>query len=211
MNANLFPRVAGVLFSSVLSRGNKSAVYLTFDDGPDPNFTPKVIDILAEHNAKATFFITAKKALIEPQLVRRICAQGHSIGTHGYFHRSMLFASKIWAREELGRSVKVIEDISGREIEFFRPPYGRFNHAVYQAARRMNLTIALWSLSLMDWQLQPAERLAENFRQSLSQGSIVLLHDSGKGVESLLEALPSMLAASAEKKFSFQTLDHAAL
>ena len=101
-------RLAARVFSRVIVRGEPGAVYLTFDDGPDPEITPRVLDILKEYDARATFFVTGSQVDRHPEIVRRIAAEGHTLGSHGYEHRSLIFARYRLIKEDLQKSIAVI-------------------------------------------------------------------------------------------------------
>ncbi len=190
---DLLPRLAGRLLPGVMSFGDSDAVYLTFDDGPDPAFTPRILDILERHASRGTFFVTGKVASTHPELTREILSRGHVVGSHDYLHRSLAGISRRGAEMELSRAVERLEEIIQREVRLFRPPFGRFNSVVLTMARRLDLTIVLWSLSLADWKSPEPAQLAQRFVRRARPGDIVLLHDSGHGTENLLTALPEML------------------
>lgn len=161
-----------------LPKGN--CVYLTFDDGPDVRWTPRILDILAKAKARATFFVVGCKALRQAALVRRIAAEGHEVGNHTFSHRhpwTMLSSS---ARREVRDGAAAIADILGYGPRFFRPPHGCLRRCMMEEARAQGQAVVLWSLSGIDWGvLGSAAGIAARLN-AVEDGDIVLLHD-GRG------------------------------
>lgn len=155
-------------------------VALTFDDGPDPDFTPKVLDLLEEHQIKATFFLVGEKALKHPDLVRLIQARGHQIGAHCQFHRHgwlMHPAATVRAWRE---GVSTLETLTGQKIHYVRPPWGIFNLVFLFWFKRHKYKAVLWNSEGHDWLARRSpEEIASRVLGKIREGSIVLLHDSG--------------------------------
>jgi peptidoglycan/xylan/chitin deacetylase (PgdA/CDA1 family) len=173
-------------------------VYLTFDDGPDARWTPRILDILAQANVCATFFVVGRFALEQVALVRRVAANGHELGNHTWSHRHpwMMLAST--ARKEVRDGAAAIADLIGRAPKFFRPPHGRLRRCMIEEAERGGQTLALWNHSAVDWgPLGFARRIAQ--RLSAAQaGDIVLMHDGGRGInrpEELVKVLSEFLSS----------------
>jgi len=158
---------------------------LTFDDGPNPAWTPRLLDILAGHEARATFFLIGKYAEAEPALVRRIADAGHSIGNHTWSHPNLALtkANKIY--EELSRTTNVLEQIAGRGVKLFRPPFGARRPEVLRIARAQGLTPVLWNAMTNDWAEPAADRIAERLTKRIEalgergRAVNVVLHDGG--------------------------------
>ncbi len=175
--------------------GNR--VYLTFDDGPDAQWTARILDLLAEANACATFFVVGRQARAQAPLLRRIAAQGHEIGNHTWSHRHPWTMLPSAARQEVHDGAAAIADIIGRKPKFFRPPHGCLRRCMTEAAASRGQQLVLWSCSAVDWgplgsALGIAARLA-----AVRAGDIVLMHDGGAGINhpgELVKALPSFLA-----------------
>jgi len=197
------------MFVDAVLRGPKGArgVVLTFDDGPDPETTPRVLDVLDAEKAKATFFVIAKKAEQHPDLVREIVRRGHAIGLHSYAH-DRLFALRSQRRvaRDLARGVAVLEAITGEKPELFRPPIGHTNPTIARVCDAMDLTVVGWSLSARDGieGVAPADVVAR-VRRNVKDGTIVLLHDAAErggrvpaGVEALADVLDVVKAARLE-------------
>ena len=163
-------------------------VSLTFDDGPDPQFTPGILDALAAHGAKATFFVMVEPAEAHPQLIARILAEGHEVALHGIDHTRL---SKLPLRQAVAliREAKQrLERVAGRRITLFRPTYGAQTVQQYLATRALGMEVVIWSAWARDWDSSPAEVVAERAVQALHPGGFMLLHDtSGDGVGALVD------------------------
>jgi len=172
-------------------------VYLTFDDGPDARWTPRILDILAQANVCATFFVVGRFALEQVALVRRVAANGHELGNHTWSHRHPWTVLASTARKEVRDGAAAIADLIGRAPKFFRPPHGRLRRCMIEEAERGGQTLVLWNRSAVDWgPLGSARRIAH--RLSAAQaGDIVLMHDGGRGInrpEELVKVLPQFLS-----------------
>lgn len=172
-------------------------VYLTFDDGPDEQWTARILDLLAEANMRATFFVVGRQARAQAPLVRRIAAQGHEIGNHSWSHRHPWTMLPRAARREVHDGAAAIADIIGRGPRFFRPPHGRLRRCMIEAAASRDQQLVLWNRSAVDWgPLGSARGIAARLG-GVSAGDIVLMHDGGGGINrpfELVKALPSFLA-----------------
>lgn len=153
-----------------------SLVSLTFDDGPDPEVTPAVLDALAHHGARATFFVLTDYATARPELVRRILREGHEVGLHFDRHDRITDLPSLAAFRRLRESRDRLEALAG-PIVWFRPPYGSQNYLTYAFARRLGLNVVGWSRCADDWIEQSAENAAQRALEQLRGGDIVLMHD----------------------------------
>lgn len=173
-------------------------VYLTFDDGPDPQWTPRVLDILAEAAVPATFFLVGRLAVRYPALVRRLAAEGHEAGNHTWSHRHPWTSLPSAARKEVHDGAAAIAGIIGRAPKFFRPPHGRLRRCMIEEAQRGGQTLVLWNHSAVDWgPLGFARRVAHRLNAARA-GDIVLMHDGGRGInhpEELVKVLPEFLSS----------------
>jgi peptidoglycan/xylan/chitin deacetylase (PgdA/CDA1 family) len=158
---------------------------LTFDDGPNPAWTPQLLDILAAHNVHATFFMVGKFAQAEPALVRRIADAGHLIGNHSWSHPNLARTPATLVREQLRTTSDTLAQITGASAHFFRPPFGARRPVVLRIARELGLTPVTWNAMTDDWSEPSADRIAsslmgkiERNRQRGSATNIVL-HDGG--------------------------------
>lgn len=163
---------------------------LTFDDGPDPQRTPAVLDLLARQGVRATFFVVGARAEVHPELVRRMVAEGHVVGNHSYTH-SWRFPLRSLGRtmEELRRTGEVLHRITGRQPRLFRPPFGVTNPTIARAVRRLGLDPVGWSIRSLDTMGQSPERVAARILRRLHPGAVILLHDRCAGSERLVGLL----------------------
>jgi peptidoglycan-N-acetylglucosamine deacetylase len=183
--AALWP--ASQIFGATLAAGSNPAEFaLTYDDGPNDRSTPPLLDLLAEHNVRATFFLIGNFVQERPDLVRRIHAAGHRIGNHSTSHPWLPLLSPRRVRNELAFCNATIEDATGAAVRFFRPPHGARRPDILRIARSLNLTPVLWNAMGYDWRTgRSAEQIAGSLargiarNQQLGRGSNLLLHDGG--------------------------------
>jgi cellulose synthase/poly-beta-1,6-N-acetylglucosamine synthase-like glycosyltransferase/peptidoglycan/xylan/chitin deacetylase (PgdA/CDA1 family)/spore germination protein YaaH len=180
--------------------GGPHQVALTFDDGPDPKWTPKILDILKAHNVKAAFFLVGAHAEEYPALVRRIVEEGHEIGNHTYYHPNLALCWPEHVRVELNATQLLIETITGRSTTLFRPPYAadtspsRITELTpLQLAQDLGYLVVLENIDPQDWARPGAEVILQRVKQQRRDGSIILLHDAGGDREQTVEALPRIL------------------
>lgn len=158
-------------------------IALTFDDGPNPKATPRILDLLQRHSAHATFFVIGKFARSCPQLVKDISARGHLIGNHSETHANLFLETPAGIREELARCQDAITAATQAEPpRWMRPPYGYRNPFLDGAVRRAGMRgVVMWSIKCWDWKPQPPQtlmgRLARIARPDSPRGDVVLLHD----------------------------------
>jgi peptidoglycan-N-acetylglucosamine deacetylase len=158
---------------------------LTFDDGPNPAWTPRLLDTLASHNLHATFFLLGGFAQQQPDLVRRIAADGHLIGNHSWSHPDLSRTAARRVREELARTSDLLEQMIGAPVRYFRPPFGARRPVVFRIARDLGLTPVLWNAMTNDWNEPAADqitaRLAGKVDRLTAKGRAVniVLHDGG--------------------------------
>ena len=157
--ASLWPgsRIFG---HALTAPGRPGELALTFDDGPNPAWTPPLLDMLGSLGVRATFFMMGSHAQAEPELVRRIAAAGHAIGNHSWSHPNLARSSEARIREELRQTQDTLEQITGAPVHFFRPPYGARRPAVFRIARELGLAPVLWNAMTSDWSNPSAERIA---------------------------------------------------
>lgn len=149
---------------------------LTFDDGPDPEVTPAVLDVLRQYDARATFFVLTDYALARGELIARILAEGHEIGLHFDRHDRITDLPPLTAWRRMAAARRSLAGIAGRVL-LFRPPYGSQNYFTYAFARLLGLKVIGWTRWANDWLEQTAENAANVAAEHLSGGDIVLLHD----------------------------------
>jgi len=190
------------------------AVALTFDDGPNPDATPVVLDALAARRVKATFFILGRHAERWPDLVKRVADEGHSIGNHGYYHRKLHFKSPGYVRRDLQLGTAAIERAAHVRPALFRAPHGFRSPWVTAIARSLGQRTVGWSLGVWDSDRPGVEAIAERTVSGASPGSILLLHDgdgydpSGDRMQTA-HAVPLIVDRLLAQGFRFDLLDAA--
>lgn len=191
-----------------------AGVVLTFDDGPDEDATPAVLDALDGTGARATFFVVGEQLEARPALAREIAHRGHDLQLHGYGHVAHDRLAPDEARRDLERGARTFREVTDREARFYRPPYGRFSRDSYRACQALGLEAVYWSAWGTDWETISPQRIAELVIPDLSPGSIVLLHDSRRyghrtSARPTAEALSLIAARVAELDLPFLTLSEA--
>ena len=159
-----------------LAAGDRT-VALTFDDGPDPTYTPAVLDVLAELDVRASFFVVGRRAEAYPEIVERIVADGHAIASHGYAH---LMASRVGAgalAEDYRRGRRAVEGVVRRQVRLFRPPYGDVDLRVAGLIRLLGLRSWLWSVDPHDWSQGASVDGIVACADHIRAGDVLLLHD----------------------------------
>lgn len=162
--------------------GNRASnkVAITFDDGPSMEFTPAILDILAEYNVPATFFMVGSHVEKYPEIARRIVEEGHAVGNHTHNHRNLPTLSTVDLQKELMEATAVITEVTGEYPRFVRPPRGMYDGRFRRMAKLMGQEIVLWSISTRDWRYGVTASYIERLVESkVRGGDIILFHDSG--------------------------------
>jgi peptidoglycan/xylan/chitin deacetylase (PgdA/CDA1 family) len=155
---------------------------LTFDDGPDPEFTPRILDALARHGVRATFNVMGYNAIRHADLLRAVVAAGHELGNHTWTHQDLAFQSRAATRRQLERGREAIEATGGVRLRFFRPPRAELTGAAVQAAAELGNDVLLWSVTRGPGGVGTARTVADHVVRSVGPGDIVALHDGiGRG------------------------------
>jgi peptidoglycan-N-acetylglucosamine deacetylase len=161
--------------SIVAARTAERRIALTFDDGPDPATTPAILDVLARHGMRATFFLVGERAARHPDLVRRIAGEGHEIGNHSWDHPSLPTLPSRAVADQLRRTRAALAP-HGEAL--MRPPFGNQTLRTWLAARRLGYRVVIWTVMGEDWRDDAAETIAGRILARAAPGAIVLLHDS---------------------------------
>ncbi|HEY6968076.1 MAG TPA: polysaccharide deacetylase family protein [Candidatus Angelobacter sp.] len=172
------------LYGRTLTRGrDPTQMALTFDDGPNDPHTLRLLDVLAAHKAKATFFLIGKYVRRRPEIVRVIRDAGHAIGNHTYNHPNLIFASPKRVRRELDDCGKALEDAIGQHQPLFRPPFGGRLPHVLATCRSLGLTPVMWSVTAYDWSAKSPDTIVDHVTRQVNArnhcANIILLHDGG--------------------------------
>jgi peptidoglycan/xylan/chitin deacetylase (PgdA/CDA1 family) len=184
-----------------MPKTEKPALYLSFDDGPNSEITPWVLETLKKYNAKATFFCIGKKAEEKQDILNRIIADGHSIGNHSYSHPNGWKTSFKEFVEDVDRCSKSIKS------KLFRPPYGRIGLRQMAALQKKNYRIVLWDVLSGDFDPKLSkEQCLKNVLQNSKNGSIIVFHDTEKAFEKLSYVLPLVLEHYQKLGFEFKSI-----
>lgn len=184
----------------VLRRGPRGTgkVALTFDDGPDPVYTPQILALLRRYEARATFFLLAKKARRYPEVVRAIVRGGHHIASHGFAHRPQPLLTYQGTRYEMSLAAEILTEFAAEPPRYFRPPWGLLNRWTLAVARELGMEVVLWSCDSLDWLwgLKPSVVAKRVLSCPELEGGVILCHDGSfipHRPRVLLSALPVIL------------------
>ena len=200
--------VGSNIYLKVVCRGgNKErAIALTFDDGPDETMTPKVLDVLKHHGIKATFFLVGAKVDENPDIVRRIVAEGHIVANHTYSHSGLFpLSSGQQVKHELQKCNEAIKRTVGVSPKLFRPPFGVTNPIIGRVVKGLGLQTVGWSIRSLDTvSSESRENVCRRVERRLHPGAILLLHDRCAGADELLEKI---IAAAERENYRIERLD----
>lgn len=183
-------------------------VALTFDDGPDHLWTPRILDVLSAYQVKATFMCLGKQVARNPRVLQRIKADGHIIGNHSWDHPYLTKVPLSEVRMQVERTANEIAKVAGVNPRLFRPPYGDLNDDVIREIASLKKEILLWDIDSWDWKGLSGPQVAKNILGHVRDGSIVLQHCSGpfETVNGTLEALPYIIEVLRERGYTFSTV-----
>jgi peptidoglycan/xylan/chitin deacetylase (PgdA/CDA1 family) len=169
-------------------------IALTFDDGPDPVYTPRLLDLLKRYNAKATFFVVGVHAEQNPEILERMHREGHIIGIHNYVHKTNWLMRPKSVRKQIHRTSDIVKKATGERPAYYRPPWGIVN--LFDFSNLGYLQIILWSAMFGDWRIRlGADRLTKRMMRKLAPGEVLLLHDCGHTFGADADAPQNMLIA----------------
>lgn len=185
---------------------NVDGTYLaiTFDDGPHPKNTPRLLDMLKERGLKATFYVIGQNVALYPEIMQRIVAEGHEIGNHSYTHVALNKCSAAKVNDEVSKTNEAILQSCGAKPTTIRPPYGATNAGL---TKRLNdeygLTVVMWSVDPLDWKIRNSSHVSGHILQNAKSGSIVLAHDIHP---TTIDAMPAVLDGLLSKGHKFVTV-----
>jgi peptidoglycan-N-acetylglucosamine deacetylase len=189
--------------------GTARRLALTFDDGPDPEWTPRVLDALGAAGVRATFFLVGARAQRAPAVVRRLADEGHEIGNHSWSHRSLWLCGPRATAREIHQAHHRLADLAGAPPRHFRPPWGMVNAATFRSLRAVGERCVFWSIQPEGQRPAAAARQVDYVLSRATPGAIVDLHDAeGKpgAPGRLLQALPPLLAGLRERGYTCTTV-----
>ncbi|MFJ4200093.1 polysaccharide deacetylase family protein [Streptomyces sviceus] len=177
--------------------GRGRTMVLTFDDGPDPRYTPHILDTLAEYDVRAMFFVCGEMAVDNQDLLARMADEGHVVGNHTWSHPLLTRLSRSRIRSEMERTSDVIEDAYGERPAWFRAPYGAWNRAAFQLGAELGMDPLAWSVDTLDWTTPGTRRIVGAVEHGAAPGVVVLSHDAGgdrsQSVRALRDYLPHLI------------------
>lgn len=184
-------------------------IALTFDDGPDTNFTPKVLDVLKKHHVKATFFLLGSRVDGHPQVVKRIHEEGHVIGNHTYWHPQLYRENLNLLRWEAAETDKAIKRVVGYSPKLFRAPYGGLTDRIVAELGRLNYSVIGWNVDSLDWKQLSSAEVQKNVLGHVTPGSIILMHSGGnwnQDLSGMVQALDVIIPKLRAQGFEFVTV-----
>ena len=183
---------------------SRPRIPLTFDDGPHPRQTDRILALLERYGIRATFFVVGENASYYTDVLRREVEAGHEIGNHTYHHTVLASCTESQIREELDATAAIIEEVTGQKPTLFRPPEG--NIECIDEAKNDGYTVVLWSVDTRDWAKTPAAEIVKNVKATVKNGSILLFHDYVSKDAHTLEALEILIPELIEMGYEFVTV-----
>lgn len=208
-------RFVGILLALILGCGSALATFgspdlliaLTIDDGPDPRFTPRVLDTLSKYNSHATFFVIGKSVEEHPELAREIVRSGNEIANHTMTHPHLENLSYEETMQELNLAEEKIREVTGMKSVFFRPPRGKANPQAMQAIKNSGMRVAFWTLGLENHARKTPQDMVSRVMTYIEPGAVLLMHDGNLDRELSVRALPILLEALHEKGYRVVSLN----
>jgi peptidoglycan/xylan/chitin deacetylase (PgdA/CDA1 family) len=191
-------------------RGSKQ-IALTFDDGPNDPHTLNLLEVLAKHNVRATFFLIGRYVRQQPDIAREIAKQGHVIGNHTFTHPLLIFEPSSWIRREISQCRDAIGEAVGEQSNLFRPPWGGRRPGVFRLVRDLELEPIMWNVTGYDWNAPSADYIEQKVTRKIRGGDVVLLHDGshaafGTDRSKTVQAVDRMIARYHAEGYQFVTI-----
>ena len=186
--------------------GSAGVVYLTFDDGPTPAWTPRVLALLARYQARATFFVLGRSTAAHPELVRQEFAAGHGVGNHTWSHRRLTNLRGAQLAAEVNATSTAIRQITGAPVRCLRPPYATVDAASAEQVRTLGLRLVLWDIDTNDWLRPGTGAIAGRVLGRVRSGDVILMHDGGGNRSQTVVALEQVLATLSARGYRFHAL-----
>lgn len=183
------------------AQGEKKKVALTFDDGPNPEYTPQMLEVLKEKNVKATFFLLGEEVEKYPEIVKTIQKEGHVIGNHSYKHEQLSKLTMEEACAQVNRTNELIYDITGVYPSYLRPPFGDWHEKL---DCEVNMVEVLWDVDTLDWSSQNHARIVNKVLKNVKEDDIILMHD---GYETSVTAAREIIDTLQKQGYEFVTVD----
>lgn len=204
------PKIIKLLFFNQVWNipNSENTIYLTFDDGPTPEITERVLEILDKYHIKATFFCIGDNVRKHPEIVQKILSKQHSVGNHTYSHlKGWKTPTKTYISNSEACEIKLNSLFKIRNSKLFRPPYGKITPWQSYKLRKLGYKIIMWDVLSKDYDASiSAEKCYENVIQNVSSGSIIVFHDSNKAKENVLNSLEKTIETLKSKGFKFEKI-----
>lgn len=187
----------------------EKVLYLTFDDGPDPDYTGKLLDLLAENHIHATFFTVVEFARENPELIRRMQKEGHVVASHSLSHKCAMFQGPRATKRDLSRSLHIMKNL-GISADLYRAPWGLYNLTLIRELKKHNIRRVIWNVMIGDWSARPdVDTLAHRLLSRVRPGAVICLHD-GRGSDHApartIRTLERVLPELKKQGYQFKTL-----
>jgi len=184
---------------------SKNQIAITFDDGPHPEFTPKALDLLKQHNAKATFFCIGQEVEKHPDILKRMLSEGHVVGNHTYSHsKSFGFFNTEKVISELKQANQVFKELTGKDMQLYRPAFAVTNPMIERAVKQVKVHSIGWNVRSLDTTSRSKKMILKRIVQKLAKGDVILLHDTS---QKSIEVLEQLLLFLEEKNLESVTLE----
>jgi peptidoglycan/xylan/chitin deacetylase (PgdA/CDA1 family) len=198
-------RFQGTIINQAKLPPNDKVIALTFDDGPWPDYTVKVLNVLRENNIKATFFVVGQNLKNYPNLAKQVVADGHVIGNHTWHHWYHFFNQQA-AAFEIDHTSELISQVTGAKTTLFRPPGGMLHNGLASYAKNNKYTVVMWSADSVDYSRPNASTLTSRVLKQAKPGGIVLMHDGGGNRSHTVAALPKIISKLKQQGYRFVTI-----
>lgn len=195
---------------TLMTKGPRNKIIaLTFDDVPDPRFTPQLLEVLRSNQVKATFFVVGSRAEKHPALVERMIREGHVVGNHSYNHPSFGKLSVNEFRNQILQTENIISAVAGYKPRLIRPPYGEISEQQLQWAKKHGYKLINWNVDSLDWRGLPKAQVRNNILAHAGKGAIVLQHGGGgrgSDLRGTIQALPEVIRIMRKRGYTFVTV-----
>lgn len=201
---NIPQQFQGQTIKEVTIPGEEKLIAFTFDDGPWPNSTPQILDILKENNIKATFFWVGSALKNQKDIAKAVVNEGHVVANHTWSHRYQKY-SPAAAAKEIDSTAELIEELTGVESPIFRPPGGVLDNGLVDYVLKQNHVNVMWSVDSQDWK-SSSDKIINNVLKQAKSGGIILMHDGGGDRSATIKALPTVIKKLKEQGYTFVTI-----
>ncbi len=195
------------------AKTKEKLVALTFDDGPHPIFTNKLLDIFKEKGIKATFFVTGEHIIKHKKIISRMIVEGHELGNHSYSHQNLIFKKNSKIKQDIQKTDDLLRELGVKSEIHFRPPFGRILFCASAALVSLNKKVIMWNVPTKDYRENDANVIISRIYKRLKPGSIIVLHDSGldrKGKkidrQATIEAVKRLIIELPKRGYKFKTV-----